>query len=736
MGHEGEPEGEAGHIFLSWSGQASKRVALALRDLLHAVSPRWRAWVSQDIVAGARWGDQVALELRRSRCGIVCLTNTNTRAPWLMFEAGALAHAVGNHEGSERPSLIPLLLDAALSERDLASPFHQFQSLSIREGGLSLEAETPPRSLQRLVAAVCEATGDDPQAAHDRLVARWPHEGRAFVKRVLDLPATLPHADAPIHVGPFTEILADLRCTLDHVDFDGDVYIYNIEMITLENPVLWDFLFSHPGVRRVLLAVRRHVYLRLERRCAGAVAETLRKGSGKLEIFPVFVPRHWRRQAFGYFRFHDPKRRERDLIYRMSKMEPDSSVVQEGGEPTFHYSNYVRIRPRAAACDDLGNRLRSEFEEAVRGRDSFHYDDVAAMNDPSVGHDVEQVLGAHGLTDEDRAGLARVLTSYPLADDVAEGATVDALVDERRLRAFRPWEGTWEKRGGSRMLWVPPWGLPLWRNLTAAFDTLSHAFLDDIDTWYLKYTAPPRQYTFTGAERDIMRAIVALHRGSAGAQDRPFVVSAASVNAYTAVCAVKRCLEAGLAHVDGLVLYASATDLFNAVDSFRLQREDDRAPHFTSQLFSRMFYRSKQRFAPELVREVKYFNKPTNTAHLLDLSVRGRAACSAEHLRAQLDELVHDHECSVTFVHSERDEMTPIADIHDLARSLGWSGDVRLVEAPIYHDIAHDRFELKALFESESEMKRIIRTVYQPIFGRRGEADSETWKSDSGAWTA
>jgi hypothetical protein len=82
-------------IFLSWSGERSKVVADALRswipDVIHAVKP-WMSGV--DIRAGMRWSREVDEELGDTQFGILCLTKENQTAPWLLFEAGALAKSV------------------------------------------------------------------------------------------------------------------------------------------------------------------------------------------------------------------------------------------------------------------------------------------------------------------------------------------------------------------------------------------------------------------------------------------------------------------------------------------------------------------------------------------------------------------------------------------------------------------------------------------------------------------
>jgi hypothetical protein len=49
-----------------------------------------------DIEAGARWGREIESNLQETKFGIICLTKDNQFAPWLLFEAGALAKAVAN----------------------------------------------------------------------------------------------------------------------------------------------------------------------------------------------------------------------------------------------------------------------------------------------------------------------------------------------------------------------------------------------------------------------------------------------------------------------------------------------------------------------------------------------------------------------------------------------------------------------------------------------------------------
>lgn len=109
-------------IFLSWSGEQSRKVALGLHswlpDLIQAIQP----WMSAaDIGAGARWGQELNRELDQTSFGIICLTRDNLTAPWLLFEAGALTKSL------EQGRVCPFLV--GIDPSDIPNgPLSQFQA--------------------------------------------------------------------------------------------------------------------------------------------------------------------------------------------------------------------------------------------------------------------------------------------------------------------------------------------------------------------------------------------------------------------------------------------------------------------------------------------------------------------------------------------------------------------------------------------------------------------------------
>lgn len=136
-------------IFLSWSGERSKSVAVALRDWLPMLLQNTAPWLSdRDIGAGERWALEIGKRLEDSSFGIICLTRENVEAPWLLFEAGALSKALATS------SVCPYLLDVDFQE--VTGPLSQFQakkadSASTRELVCTINQKAPsPLPQQRV----------------------------------------------------------------------------------------------------------------------------------------------------------------------------------------------------------------------------------------------------------------------------------------------------------------------------------------------------------------------------------------------------------------------------------------------------------------------------------------------------------------------------------------------------------------------------------------------------------
>ncbi|CAI8878324.1 TIR domain-containing protein [Pseudomonas sp. IT-P74] len=108
-------------VFISWSGDTSKKVAEAIRNWLPTVLQTVKPYFTpSDIEKGTRWSSDIARELDDSMAGIFCVTRENLFSQWLMFEAGAISKKV------EQSLVCPILI--GLDNSDINGPLTQFQT--------------------------------------------------------------------------------------------------------------------------------------------------------------------------------------------------------------------------------------------------------------------------------------------------------------------------------------------------------------------------------------------------------------------------------------------------------------------------------------------------------------------------------------------------------------------------------------------------------------------------------
>lgn len=107
-------------LFLSWSGPVSHELADVLHSWFPGVLPAVQPWLaSEDIPKGAPWSDVVANALKTADFGILCIVDDNVDAPWLNYEAGALASS------RAASKVAPVLFGLPLSR--VTGPLRQFQ---------------------------------------------------------------------------------------------------------------------------------------------------------------------------------------------------------------------------------------------------------------------------------------------------------------------------------------------------------------------------------------------------------------------------------------------------------------------------------------------------------------------------------------------------------------------------------------------------------------------------------
>ena len=106
-------------VFISWSGDRSKKVAELLDNWIQCVIQAVNPWMSsKDIDRGALWFTEITDQLANTSIGVVCLTKENKNKPWILFEAGALAKGLTSNR------VCTFLID--LLATDLENPLAQF----------------------------------------------------------------------------------------------------------------------------------------------------------------------------------------------------------------------------------------------------------------------------------------------------------------------------------------------------------------------------------------------------------------------------------------------------------------------------------------------------------------------------------------------------------------------------------------------------------------------------------
>jgi hypothetical protein len=176
------------NVFISWSGDQSLHVAQALYDWLPEVLQVVKPYLSvEDTAKGTYWLTEVQQQLYASDFGIICLTPSNTTAPWINFEAGALSNTV------ERGKVTPFLY--GLKQTDVTTPLSLFQAT---------ESDNPADVLRliRDLDAIC---------SDDRALGEKRMEG-SFKKWWPDLRERLSAISAPqaIHQRPVEDMVREL----------------------------------------------------------------------------------------------------------------------------------------------------------------------------------------------------------------------------------------------------------------------------------------------------------------------------------------------------------------------------------------------------------------------------------------------------------------------------------------------------------------------------------------------
>lgn len=175
-------------IFLSWSGDRSRAVALALHETIPAIISGVEPWMSKtDIPPGARWASAIGGNLEQCDFGIICLTPENVERPWILFEAGALSKRMTDS------AVVPYLY--GMDEKDVGGPLGQFQAK---------KAEKDP-TLEIVLSINARAGNREAEAIVRR---RFNHEWSGLEAQLAAIPK--PTSEPTRQPRPDREVLEDV----------------------------------------------------------------------------------------------------------------------------------------------------------------------------------------------------------------------------------------------------------------------------------------------------------------------------------------------------------------------------------------------------------------------------------------------------------------------------------------------------------------------------------------------
>jgi hypothetical protein len=147
-------------VLISWSGERSRQIAIALHTFLKQVIHATDPWMSdKDIGAGSFWPQELWEQLATAEAGIICLMPENLDAKWLHFEGGAIAKVTG------KSCACPFLFDVKQSEIQGPLSFLQCKHADKKE------------DVESMIQAIYEKLKEKQLTAEqlkDSFVAFWP----------------------------------------------------------------------------------------------------------------------------------------------------------------------------------------------------------------------------------------------------------------------------------------------------------------------------------------------------------------------------------------------------------------------------------------------------------------------------------------------------------------------------------------------------------------------------------
>ncbi len=155
-------------VFVSWSGELSKAIAEILHDKIPTLLQEIEVFFSpNDIAKGDKWDKVLSENLVDCSHGIICLTKDNIKAPWINFEAGALAKTVDS-------KVTALMINVQPS--DIQGPLSRYQATALVKDDFRKLLDSLNKDLTRSV---------DTERIDELFELIWPNMDKEFKEALL-----------------------------------------------------------------------------------------------------------------------------------------------------------------------------------------------------------------------------------------------------------------------------------------------------------------------------------------------------------------------------------------------------------------------------------------------------------------------------------------------------------------------------------------------------------------------
>jgi hypothetical protein len=221
-------------VFISWSGEPSGTLAIALRNWLPSVLQYVQPYCSSsDIEKGSRWNSDLQSQLQACDVGIFCVTYNNANSPWMLFEAGAIAKKL------EESKVCTALF--GVEPADITGPLSMFQHTRFEKG-----------DFKRLITTINHAAAEnqlDAVILKNTFEAFWPGL-EAELKNILE-----KHKSASPSVSRTDRELLEEILELSRIRHRSQG---NVPILSTEPYPLQSIRFSSAGIPEVISRPPEH----------------------------------------------------------------------------------------------------------------------------------------------------------------------------------------------------------------------------------------------------------------------------------------------------------------------------------------------------------------------------------------------------------------------------------------------------------------------------------------------